>query len=83
LANSIDLSEVEFILYAIDGIPDVNLLNTAKLQNFSSKAEWMQAINNVKLPTSSGQQRPGQTKKVDKQQQSKGEGKPKTQREVL
>ncbi|KAL7735130.1 hypothetical protein ACLKA6_001995 [Drosophila palustris] len=75
-ANGIDLPEDEFILYAIEGIPDVNLRNTAKLQNFSSKAKLKQAFKNVEQPMSSGQQRSRQTKKVD-QQQGKDDVKPK------
>lgn len=48
-ANSISLENDEFIEYLINGIPDVNLRNTARLQCFVSKSELLQAFRNVEL----------------------------------
>nr|XP_041630269.1 DNA-binding protein HEXBP-like [Drosophila kikkawai] len=44
LGNEIDLDEDELIEYMIAGIPDVNLRNIAKLQNFSTKTEMLEAF---------------------------------------
>ncbi|XP_065365508.1 uncharacterized protein LOC135958534 [Calliphora vicina] len=51
LANSLKIDEDEFIEYIIEGIPDVNLRNTAKLRCFTTKNEILQAFRNVELIT--------------------------------
>ncbi|XP_070144618.1 uncharacterized protein [Drosophila kikkawai] len=57
LGNKIDLNEDELIEYMIAGIPDVNLRNMAKLQNFSTKTEILEAFIDIELQWTSSIQR--------------------------
>ncbi|KAM8713509.1 hypothetical protein ACLKA7_013774 [Drosophila subpalustris] len=52
LSNGLNLAEDEFLEYVIEGIPDTNLRNTAKLQHFGSKTELLQAFTKVELGNS-------------------------------
>ncbi|KAM8714767.1 hypothetical protein ACLKA7_001173 [Drosophila subpalustris] len=52
LSNGLNLAEDEFLEYVIEGIPDTNLRNTAKLQHFGSKTELLQAFTKVELANS-------------------------------
>lgn len=47
--NSLKMEDDEFMEYIIEGIPDQNLRNTAKLQCFSTKNEILQAFRNIEL----------------------------------
>ncbi|TMW47280.1 hypothetical protein DOY81_007640 [Sarcophaga bullata] len=46
-ANSLKIDEDKFIEYIIEGIPDVNLRNVAKLR-FTTKNEILQTFRNVR-----------------------------------
>ncbi|XP_041630409.1 MATH and LRR domain-containing protein PFE0570w-like [Drosophila kikkawai] len=63
LGNEIDLDEDELIEYMIAGIPDVNLRNMAKLQNFSTKTEILEAFIDIELQWTSSTQRNAQEQK--------------------
>ncbi|KAK2578393.1 hypothetical protein KPH14_012644 [Odynerus spinipes] len=51
LANQVPVAEEEKIDYIIDGIPDENLRNQARVQNFSSPACLVEVFKKVKLST--------------------------------
>ncbi|XP_071652503.1 uncharacterized protein [Temnothorax longispinosus] len=50
-ANRIPLAADEIMDYVIDGIPDRQLQNQARMQNFSSMAELMQSFKKITLRT--------------------------------
>ncbi|CAK9802814.1 Transposon Tf2-6 polyprotein [Anthophora quadrimaculata] len=52
LANRVSIDEEELIEYLIDGIPDHNLRNHARLQRFKSKALLLDAFKEVTLSPS-------------------------------
>lgn len=56
LSNSLKMEKDEFMEYVIEGIPDGNLRNTAKLQCFASEKNILQAFRNVELKATIQQQ---------------------------
>ena len=49
LANQVSLSEEEMIEYIIDGIPDIQLQNQARLQKFESASAILQAFEKITM----------------------------------
>ncbi|KAM8718259.1 hypothetical protein ACLKA7_000961 [Drosophila subpalustris] len=53
LASKINVKDDELVQYILDGIPNVQLKNQAKLQRFSTPAAVLDAFPDIKMPRSS------------------------------
>ena len=51
LAMPLKINEAELIDYAIEGIPDRDLKNQAKMSGFSSSSSLLKAFQTIQLPT--------------------------------